>query len=111
MANDRLNNIKNVLHHKRVSQSAMCECGACRQAIQEAVADGWECESCGYRGKPYAAECACYDNMCHGGKTRGAGCFHGCLCCPVCDEGEGEVSISEILIQIRRIVENPEDDD
>lgn len=59
-----------------------CQCANCR-ALDRTI----ECETCGYSGPAFTVPCACYDYSCSGGSSTGAGCFHGGLCCPVCDDG------------------------
>lgn len=87
-----------------------CHCGNCSRARREAVertkADDppFQCEYCGFEGVPAYVECACYDYSCAGvnGGGRGSGCFHGCMTCPVCNEGE--TSAGEVLLPLYEAV-------
>jgi len=63
-----------------------CECHECRKLISTAVVAGWVCDTCGYRGRPNATACACYDHVCSP-TAPGSGCFHGALECPLCESG------------------------
>lgn len=111
MATDRLNRALNVLNRNRVDKSSQCGCEACGKRVKKAVKAGYACHCCGYSGQPYAVECACYDRTCAGGDQRGAGCFHGGLCCPVCDEGEGDISPWDLIKEVREILDGKDEEE
>lgn len=79
----------------------ICSCDACRK-IQSAP---FECDHCGYKGDPDTLQCACYDYVCSP-SARGAGCLHGGISCPQCEEGEGSIDPWSWIKAIRRELEN-----
>jgi hypothetical protein len=91
--------IRRVLSRTLVSD--VCHCIRCEETIEKA--QGWACETCGYTGKPVAISCQCYDTMCPGSGRNGAGCPHGALVCPVCDDGE--IDVFALLREIRKTLE------
>jgi hypothetical protein len=84
-----------------------CGCGDCRKIVDEAIQGNWHCEVCGYDGEPVTMECACYDFHCNP-TARGAGCFHGGLTCPLCDDGDRIDVVARALMRaVRRAPSRP----
>ncbi len=71
-----------------------CGCALC----ENRKAHPFSCSLCGYEGRPATMGCTCYDDFCQGG---GAGCFHGAIVCPVCDDGEGDVDPWDMIKRLR----------
>lgn len=47
------------------------------------------CENCGWSGEFDTLSCGCYDASCRPGYN-GAGCPHGSLVCPYCNDGDDD---------------------
>ena len=86
----------------RPSGSETCNCDNCVNIQERAVKDKWLCTNCGFQGRPGTMSCACYDHICAGGDRTGAGCPHGFLTCPVCDDGECDIDSWEIIRDVRQ---------
>lgn len=103
--------IRGILNKERESGEDLCSCAFCKIAIergQQSLPDATPvvCRYCGYSGPMNALACACYDSHCRGAgaNSNGAGCPHGALVCPVCNDNEGEVDPWEIIREIRNAV-------
>ena len=94
--------VKEAFNKSRAGED--CNCRNCQQ-VKDIAQDNFECETCGYNGRPATIECSCYDFACHGGDSRGAGCFHGCVVCPICDDGD---NLSQVIKDVRAALENNE---
>lgn len=97
------------LFEARFSVQQECRCSPCQSAATEA-APSFLCETCGYAGRPIPLACDCYDYQCPGGQSAGAGCPHGALSCPFCDDGEGEISGWDIVRALRLLYADPHRD-
>lgn len=91
--------IEQLLNKSRVSEN--CKCRNCKKLDRVKI-----CKFCGFEGEFAALKCECYDYSCggRGNNSNGAGCFHGDLTCPVCDNLEGDVNAWDIIKEIRTIL-------
>lgn len=76
-----------------------CECDRCLATITKFGPH--TCETCGYHGLLVAIACQCYDWSCGGSGMNGAGCPHGSLSCPICGEGENDLTAWQLMQELR----------
>lgn len=98
-----INNVKEVLNKNRTTDT--CTCENCTKTIKEAGVK--ICEICGYVGLFAALNCGCYDFACSGSGSNGAGCPHGGLTCPCCEDNEGGVDPWDIIKEMRNLFDAP----
>lgn len=92
---EQLAKVKAILTRKHTDDT--CACERCSKTITESGRQ--KCDTCGYNGYFLALACGCYDSGCAGSGHNGAGCPHGSLTCPCCNEGE--VDPWEIIKKLR----------
>ena len=99
----KLVKISNAISVIETNEMDYCNCDNCFSIRERARDEGWQCRTCGYKGKPGALSCTCLDVGCNSAFPV-SGCGHGSISCPVCEDGEGDVDLWEMIKKVREIL-------